>query len=632
MPHSVPVEEIGLSVDSKTAPLNAAQESEFLSSEPNSSTHWDQTTIAALALLGILWAVKLYTTWGAWGSLTIDSGHEMYVPWLLAEGKQLYRDTFYSFGPVAPYLTSYLYRLFGVRLEVLYWAGSISALASAVFLYLTGRRLGSHFVGWTAGAVLLTEAFQPSLFSFPLPYTFAAVYGCLVGCLFLWLIVSAVFSPSRTWLYAAGTASAVALLIKPEFGITCYCCLAFLILNRLFIQKNWVHSLQDVFAVLPGVAICAIVVRWMISIAGAAFLTEENILSWPNSYFMRTYGKAWLERSGFTVSPTAFLGALHRLVPVIGVMGAAYLFLRWRKYDVRSLLIRVLILFALALYFIKENYFLLAMKEDLTLLLTMIFFPPDMVLDVIAAALVAGCICLWRRTPRNLAIALVFAYSGLLAFRVLMKTNSAGYSIFYNGPVVLSYLLLLCLVIPRSGRARRFVLASEAAICFLVLSPVYLRTQEREAEARNYVLLSTDRGSVRVSKHMAESYTAAIQFMKEKAALGESVLSVPEDTSLYFFSETECPTRLSSFIPGVMAPGKMTDDTIRQIDQKPVRYLLWSNRTFSEYGAKTFGVDFDQRLGDYLKSHYRKVGPLIPRNDGTEKWSADVWERIPDSR
>jgi len=38
-------------------------------------------------MLVVLWAVKVYTTWAAWGDLTIDSGHEMYVPWILAEGK-----------------------------------------------------------------------------------------------------------------------------------------------------------------------------------------------------------------------------------------------------------------------------------------------------------------------------------------------------------------------------------------------------------------------------------------------------------------------------------------------------------------------------------------------------------------
>jgi hypothetical protein len=144
------------------------------------------------------------------------------------------------------------------------------------------------------------------------------------------------------------------------------------------------------------------------------------------------------------------------------------------------------------------------------------------------------------------------------------------------------------------------------------------------------VPLTTERGTVRVSKHLAENYAAAIQFMKEKASLGKSVLSIPEDTSLYFLSGTYCPTRVFSFTPGVLAPGKMTDDMIREIDQKPVSYLIWSNRTFPEYEVPVFGKDFDQEVGDYLKSRYRPVGPLIPNADPDSGWTAVVWERKPE--
>src|ERR1700722_12833342 len=152
---------------------------------------WNYTTCGALFMLVLLWAVKLFTTWGAWGNLTIDSGHEMYVPLMLAQGKVLYRDVWFMYGPAAPYFNSILFRLFGSQLNVLYWAGSLSALGAAILLYLTGIQLSSWLAGWTAGAVLLMEAFQPSLFCFPLGYSFATVYACLVGCLFLWLAIHA---------------------------------------------------------------------------------------------------------------------------------------------------------------------------------------------------------------------------------------------------------------------------------------------------------------------------------------------------------------------------------------------------------------------------------------------------------
>ena len=88
----------------------------------------------------------------------------MYVAAVLSEGKMLYRNVWFLNGPAAPYLNSFLFRLFGVHLSVRYWAGAVSALASAIILYLTGVRLSSWLAGFSTGAVLLLEAFHPTIF------------------------------------------------------------------------------------------------------------------------------------------------------------------------------------------------------------------------------------------------------------------------------------------------------------------------------------------------------------------------------------------------------------------------------------------------------------------------------------
>lgn len=610
--------------------LSLEQQQDFSPLIFGSKVPWNYTTLSALLLLVILWAVKVYATWGAWGNLTIDSGHEMYVPAVLAEGKLLYRDVWFMYGPAAPYFNSYLYRLFGVHLNVLYWAGSLSALGSAIFLYLIGMRLSSWLVGWTAGAVLLMEAFEPSLFCFPLPYAFAAVYGCLIGCLFLWLVMNASTSLRWPWMFAAGSAAAVALLVKPEFGLACYGTLGLLIVARCFLQRSWKLLARDVLAILPGILICALVIRWMVSIAGVDFITQENILSWPSNYFMKTYGKMWLAQTGFTITGSAFHGAMVRAIPLAFILLASYCVL-WRKRSrAQSIQLSVLFVLAVVLYFDLNNYSRRSLSWVLEKTLRNILFPRDMVLYAILAALGAW-LYFWWRTRSSIACSpafpLLLTFSGLLAFRILMKMAPNGYSIYYNGPVVLSFLLLLCLIIPRSGRSRRFVFTGELAICLMCLMPVVWYTRSLDAQANDFVPLTTERGTVRVSKGLAENYKAAIQFMKEKAFLGQSVFSVPEDTSLYFLSGTYCPTRVYLFIPGSVAPGKMTDELIGEIERKPVDYLIWSNRTFSEYGVPVFGKDFDREIGDYLKSHYRPVGPLIPRTGNSWDWAAVVWER-----
>jgi hypothetical protein len=71
----------------------------------------------------------------------------------------------------------------------------------------------------------------------------------------------------------------------------------------------------------------------------------------------------------------------------------------------------------------------------------------------------------------------------------------------------------------------------------------------------------------------AEVYELGVRFTKEKTSAGETVLSIPEDTSLYCLSGTICPTRLFSFKSGVLAAGKMTDDAIRKLEKQAPRYL-----------------------------------------------------------
>ncbi len=65
--------------------------------------------------------------------------------------------------------------------------------------------------------------------------------------------------------------------------------------------------------------------------------------------------------------------------------------------DARGLLLKGLVVLILAIYLIKSNYFILSIKQDVTLLLSTIFFPRDMDLYVVLAAAAAWGYFLWRR-------------------------------------------------------------------------------------------------------------------------------------------------------------------------------------------------------------------------------------------
>ncbi len=586
---------------------------------------WDPTTKIALLSLFLFWAARMYMTWGTWGNLSIDSGHEAYIPDLLARGKMLYRDVWWMYTPLAPYINSLLFRAFGSRLEVLYWAGSLSALGSAVLLFLIGKRLSSRLIGWTAGVVVLLQAFHAWHFCFPLPYSFAPVYGCLTACLFLWSAVNAALSRRWPWIFGAATSAAIALLLKLEFGAACYLTLALLIGARAFQRPSWRNIFADIAAVLPGIAVCSMVLYWMISIRGVEFITQENISSWPTSYFMKAYGKVWLDKTGFSLSTQAFRDAAKRAVFFAGLLVELYLLVHWTRVNAKSLLTRILLAAVLFSFALFQHW------RPLSVLAALVF-PRDMALYV----LIAGLLAIWFfwRLPSDhgLAIILLLNLSGLVALRLLLRMSPGGYPIYYNGPVILAFLMLTRAMLPREGRLSRAVVREELLICLGCLAVVAVYTMQFTADRSDSEWLNTERGSILVPKQVATNYRAGIAFMKEKYSRGEVVMSVPEDTSLYFLSGTDSPTRMFMFCPGIIAPGKPMDDTIREIESHHVRYLLWSNRTYEDYGSPLFGVDYDQVLGQYLTSHFRRVGPLVPNSDLEWETSFVVWERKDASR
>ena len=543
-----------------------------------SPARWKLTTVCALLALIIIWGVSLHVTWAKWGSLPESTPAMRCMFGQCSRKGRCSTGTFGScmvllrpileWSPFSP-LRRALKRTLLVRVASGFRISHLSISCRDALEFLAGRL--------ECGSRAAFRAFHPTIFCFPLPYSYNSVYGCLTACLFIWLMVSACTFKGWGWMVAAGMAAAAALLIKLEFGTACYATLGLLIVVRGLQQRSWRCIARDVVAILPGVVACAAVIRWMISIAGVDFILQENFMSWPTSYFMKIYGKFWLAQTGFDLSVPAFRGAARFTFIFLGFWQGLHLLLTWRRENWRWILARAVF------FFVAVGYFLISVPGDD--FLRPIFFPQDMLLYVMAGAVASLLYFLfhWRQRDSQGASGLILLsiFSSLLAFRILLDVTPWQYAIYYNGPVVLSFLLLLRPLIPQQGTDRRAVFLAELLICLGCVAVPALYTRRIVKISTGWVPLTTERGTIFARPVQVEQYRAAVRFMQEKGAKGEAVLSIPEDVSLYFFSETHCPTRVLAFTPGVLVPGKMTKDTIRQIEQKPVRYLVWFELAFS---------------------------------------------------
>src|SRR5207253_10141364 len=87
---------------------------------------------------------------------------------------------------------------------------------------------------------------------------------------------------------------------------------------RMLVQRSWKKMALDLVSALPGAVGCILVARWMISIKDVKFITDENIVSWPGTFYMRTYGKRSLETTGFALNVGSLTDAEIRTALEIG--------------------------------------------------------------------------------------------------------------------------------------------------------------------------------------------------------------------------------------------------------------------------------------------------------------------------
>ena len=582
---------------------------------------WNLGTLVGLFTIVCLWAALLVVTWARWGDVTVDCGREMYVPWQLLQGKTLYVDLWYPYGPLAPYLNSVLFRFAGLNLNVLYWAGALSGLACAVLLYLIGMQLSSTLAGWTAAAILLSEVFGPTIFSFPLPYSFSAVYGAVAACLCFWFSVNSARSAAWGWVFAATLSASAAMLSKPEIGFGCVLAVIALIVLRAVQSRSYQRLLQGILAALPGMIAFVLTVGWMISLGGAQFLIEQNLTGFPSTYFLKEYGTKWNHFTGMAFDDQALRRVSMSNLAILWLFAVRLIVRRysagWRVF--------VLVLGG------AIGFKMIAVRIGVPLeIVRSIFFPPAMVFLILAVVPML-IFLLWRTkiTSGIIAVLALTAGSGFSSIRTLFGTLDSGYSIYYNGPVILSFLSLATFLTLRKETsvsifARPAESAPFLALIIVVAFPL-IRSIVYDRPAMEP--WRTNRGLIFLHPGMPERYEAAVGFIQAAAVRGDSTLSVPEDVSLYFFSGTQCPLRFYALTPGLISP-KQLNDLIAQIERRHVRYLIWSNRRFDEYGTPEFGKDFYQPLGDYLRSHYRPISSFA----GHGPWSADIWERIPASQ
>jgi hypothetical protein len=611
------------------SPRVAAPISESRADAPPSTVihilrEWPDAT-ARVVIVGAACAL-FWLTWAHWGDIQVDCGREVYVPYQILRGKLLYRDLWYPYGPLEPYVSALLLKLFGEHLSVLYFLGLALAIGCALVLFEVGKMLAGRAVGLAAALALLLQGFQPSIFNYIFPYTYSASMGLLFALLCLVLTLRHVLGRPRHNLMLAGLMAGLALLTKQEMGVACYILIAFVLLIEAAQQRSLRAVLCGLGTCVPGFLLNVVIYGWLFWMLTPSFVFDNWV--GPNRYFIRTYEAHLYAIAGLRFYPiemtllivnagvAVFLWFWIARFSAVGVGVGRFW---WRFAAIVLLVIAV----TLARHFAPLTMYVV--------LATLVY--PRGMFFIGCAFFTYTLYGLRKRSTdrRLLAEAALAIFALTLAIRVLAQIEPFGYSIFYDAPLVLTFIIAAGRCIDIAGRSLAVELRLKLLDSLLAMQVLMLAIVLIPGASRRMARLETSWGDIYLQPAEATVARQIIEFISEQRRQGRRVALLPEMPMMYALTGTEAPSRLYTLQPGFLPPSQ-EKDYIANLKRADPYYIVLTNRNTSEYGVPYFGIDYDQKVYRWIEANYRVTGEFgrFSRN-GSRLLTAIVYERLSQS-
>jgi hypothetical protein len=587
-----------------------------------------RTWIARSLIVAVAAALGRYT-WAHWGDFQIDCGREIYVPTAILQGKVLFRDIWYPYGPLAPYVKAALFGIFGIHLNVLYLFGLALAIGSALMIFEIGRRLS---LGTTAGLVaplvLLSQGFHPFIFNLIFPYSYAASLGCFLGlaCLYFVLLHA---NTRRTWhLIEAALLACLAVLSKPEFGFACLVLLVFALTALYFVDRSKMQFARNALVCSVCLIPAAAVYGWFIHLTSARELFFENWTATPGGYYMREFGKFTMSQQGFVLDRHLILDFAELIVwagavwwVLVWINGA--LIQKFRLSSLRSISVLVAaelipvamivhtswaakVLLVPLTHFFGPKPSLVQGLADIRGFIEPILLPKGIFL-IGAAFLAVGIYKLWKRRAFGLEESALALY-GLLAGLREMMGLSGQTAVFFNSSLVLVFIIVLQKTLNWGSRNLDAIRRGWLVNGLLAAEGIWLLLLFLPNPSPLPTPLTTSLGTMYTQPDVALLAPQIITFMKTHTKNGKDILIIPEPPSLYVFAGMQSPTRWHQLHPGIVSPER-EQDYISELKSSEVRYILIVHRPFSEYGVREFTEDgYNHGIYRWIMSNFAQVG------------------------
>lgn len=573
-------------------------------------------------LIAAIGASLCYWIWSRTGEILLDFGNELYTAWQLSQGKLLYRDIAYPYGPLSPTINATVMRLFGPSLTTILTANLFVLILTTAVLYRLLRIIAGAFTATTATIFFLcifalSAPTRLTNYNFLTPYSHPIIHGfllCLgaISCLD-WFYRRR----SRRAVILGGLLCGLAFLTKPEIFLG-YAATYVLGL----IAANWLNRSKSIAAILTT-AVIAIILPPL-----ATFLTYASQMPLHTALDGVLSGWQFLNKP-YVVSTPFYKGSFGTDEPLTNSLrmfvSAALYAAAASVLAMVSLLVRrrpaiLPVASALAL----AVYFSLAEAGN-----SFDSFWPDAARGLPLFALFALILTSLRltsiRTDFNAGRKMLLQWSlAILSVAFLTKiflfSRTYQYGFVLAAPAGMLAVIALLDWLPnwvqQNGGSRTIV--QFGAIGFLAAFVSHNLILTRQILAERTLPISLVLGGAAWTRPTNSASIAAIHWLAHTTA---TAVVIPDAVGINYAAGRPSSIPYTELNPMSLAMSGPAN-VLAAFDRNPPDFILLMDFPETAFGARTFGRDYALSLSHWIAQHYRRIATF----PGGEH-PIDLWER-----
>lgn len=535
--------------------------------------------LSVLAVIAIALFVQSYERWG---HPIIDLGRDLTVASEIVEGRALYRERLYNYGPVAPYVLAGAVALMGNQLWVFEMVGIAVMILCGLMLYAIGASLRGPIVGAIGTFLFLTlSAFANSTWgcNFVLPYAYAATIALAFALQSFYFLLLYVYGGRQNWALVVSTLGLWgALGSKIEIGAA---------IGGVHLLAWWAHRV-DSRKIAMVVATSLALGLAFLSVFGGRDSADhtvlaDNLLRFGPQLFSEAF---FADVAGFDRPLENGLRAIGMAAGLVVLLGASQIAgefggrLRARQFGRSALAAACALAIAGLVYLMARPYVFSA-----TVVIAPIAFVAVLIRD--------------RRDP----LLLLMAFALLCGARIPLNYHPLWYGFTLCVPAY-------PLVAYGASRTVEALPRRNAAIAALALLASVLSLR---FESFNYQKYAAMTSRVQTSKGTLHDFPVgraeAIQeFLEDWDSMDdppETLVVFPEGATLNYFTGAANPLAYQLFIPPEIPNGAIEEDILRELRRSPPDAIAIVSRDLMEFGSQGFGVDYARKLAVWIRKHYR---------------------------